>query len=164
MDIKVAQIAKSKVFVVRSTDSMVTVAQALKDKNIGSLIVLGKKDEVVGIVTERDVVKAAANKDLDSPVEKYMTKDIKGVTEDTSATESLGIMLDHGFRHLPIVGKDGKLRGIISIRDLARSLLDTHFMQFGKFSEEVSGTGVICPVCGLEIDEYGYCGCGVGSG
>ncbi len=161
---KVSQIASTRVYVVKPDVKIADAAKEMKDNNLGSLVVIDSQNKVVGIITERDLVKAVANRDIESPVEKYMTKDVKGVTEDTSITDALDIMLNNGFRHLPIIKSDGKLYGIVSIRDLARALLDVHTMQFGKPAEEVKGTGVICPVCGMEIDEYGYCGCGTGSG
>lgn len=163
MSSKVSQIASTKVLVIKYYETVQTAAKAMREYNVGSLVVIDDNNKVVGILTERDIVKAAANNDLESKIEKYMTKDVKGVTEDVDVTDALNIMLENGFRHLPIIGKDGKLRGIISIRDTARALLDVHHMQFGKGVDEVKGTGVTCPVCGLEIDEYGYCGCGAGS-
>lgn len=164
MATKVSQIATTKVYVVKPNVTIAEAAKEMKEHNLGSLVVIDSQNRVVGIITERDVVRAVSNRDIDSPVEKYMTKGVKGVTEDTSVTDALDVMLNNGFRHLPIIKSDGKLYGIVSIRDLARALLDVHTMQFGKPAEEVKGSGVVCPVCGMEIDEYGYCGCGTGSG
>ncbi|MEM3802710.1 MAG: sulfolobus mercury resistance protein, MerI [Saccharolobus sp.] len=47
-----------------------------------------------------------------------------------------------------------------SLREL---FFNSHLLIYGKDAHEVKGTGYNCPVCGLEIDEYGYCGCGSGS-
>lgn len=164
MTYKVSQIASTKILVIKPYDTIKTAASAMKENNVGSLVVIDDEDRIVGIITERDIIRAAANNDLESKVEKYMSRDVKGVTEDVQPSDALNIMLENGFRHLPIVKKDGKLYGIVSIRDIARALLDIHYLQFGKMAEEVKGTGVSCPVCGIEIDEYGYCGCGTGSG
>ncbi len=164
MSTKVSQVAKTKIYFVKDTDTVSFAAQEMKKFNLGSLLVLNSEQVVVGIITERDLVKVIADKNVDAKVSEYMTKDVKGVTEDTTVAEALNIMLENGFRHLPIIEKDGKVYGIVSIRDLAKAVLDTHFLQFGKDWSEVKGTGVICPVCGIEIDEYGYCGCGTGSG
>lgn len=158
MSYKVSQIVSKKVLVIKPYDTIQTAAKAMKDYNVGSLVVIDDQNKVVGIITERDIIKAVANNDLESKVEKYMTKDVKGVVEDTQATDALNIMLENGFRHLPIIGKDGKLYGIVSIRDTAKALLEM------QEAEDIKGSGIICPVCGIEIDEYGYCGCGTGSG
>lgn len=55
------------------------------------------------------------------------------------------------------VRRDEKLPSLWEI------LYDAHYLQYGKHAYEVKGTGIICPICGMEIDEYGYCGCGCGS-
>ncbi|WP_338604427.1 sulfolobus mercury resistance protein, MerI [Sulfolobus tengchongensis] len=47
-----------------------------------------------------------------------------------------------------------------SLRDL---YFDSHLLIYGKKADQVKKTGYVCPVCDLEIDEYGYCGCGSGS-
>ncbi|MEM1627088.1 MAG: sulfolobus mercury resistance protein, MerI [Sulfolobaceae archaeon] len=47
-----------------------------------------------------------------------------------------------------------------SLREL---FFNPHLLMYGKDSHEVKGLGYNCPICGLEIDEYGYCGCGSGS-
>ncbi|ARM75013.1 CBS domain-containing protein [Acidianus manzaensis] len=164
MSYKVSQIATKKVLVTKPSEKIIDAAKLMKENNLGSLVIVDSQYKLIGIITERDIVKAAANNDLESEIEKYMTKEVKGVLVDTPVTDALNIMLENGFRHLPIITKDGKLYGIVSIRDLSRAILDVHYMQFGKSADEVKGTGIVCPVCGMEIDEYGYCGCGTGSG
>ncbi|MEM0176055.1 MAG: hypothetical protein QXD10_08765 [Metallosphaera sp.] len=48
--------------------------------------------------------------------------------------------------------------------DEMQSLMNPHLSQFGKMCYETGSTGYICPICNLEIDEFGLCGCGTGSG
>ena len=164
MEAKVGIIGNKVVHVVKDTDPISVAAKELSEHNIGALIVIDNSEKVVGIITERDLVRVVADKKLDAKVSDYMTRNVLGVTEDTDIIDALEVMLEHGFRHLPILGKDGKIVGIVSIRDLVRSMLDPHVFQFRKEASEVKGTGYTCPVCGMEIDEYGYCGCGTGSG
>ncbi|MBW9140773.1 MAG: CBS domain-containing protein [Candidatus Aramenus sp.] len=165
MAVTVSQVSTKRVHVIKADDNILTAAQEMKKHNLGSLLVIDANDTVVGIITERDIVRAFADGKCDAKVSEYMTKDVKGVTDDTPVADALNIMLENGFRHLPIIDKKtGKLSGIVSIRDLVKGVLDPHFLQFGKEWTEVKGTGVVCPVCGIEIDEYGYCGCGTGSG
>ncbi|AWR99067.1 hypothetical protein [Metallosphaera hakonensis] len=47
--------------------------------------------------------------------------------------------------------------------DPTQSLMNPHLSQYGKMCFETKSTGYVCPVCNLDIDEYGYCGCGAGS-
>ncbi|AAY79474.1 CBS domain-containing protein [Sulfolobus acidocaldarius] len=157
-------ILNKTVHVIREDDSVRFAAEEMKKHNIGSLIVIDNRGKVSGIITERDLVRAIAEGNINSTVSNYMTRNVIGVTENFDPNQALQVMLDHGFRHLPIIGKDGRVKGILSIRDLARTLIDPHYLTYGKEPEEVRGTGIACPVCGVEIDEYGYCGCGSGSG
>jgi len=151
--------------VIKENDDLVFAAKEMKEHNIGSLLVINDDGKVVGIITERDLVRAFAEGKFNAKVKDYMTRDVKGVREDVGIYDAVDIMLSNGFRHLPVVSNDGKeVKGIISIRDLVKAITELHYMQFGKEAASVSSTNVTCPVCGMEIDEYGYCGCGAGPG
>lgn len=110
-----------------STDLLViepgtTVAEAattMGSHKVGGALVT-VEGKLVGIFTERDIVKAlAAHFDAAGhPVEQWMTKDPETVSPSESENDALDIMLAHGFRHLPVVD-DGELVGIISIRDVS---------------------------------------------
>jgi CBS domain-containing protein len=96
-------------------------AAAMVDANVGSAVVLEGRF-LAGILTERDVLRAAASgQDLSaSLVSAWMTPDPHSASPDTSAEEAAQIMLLHGFRHLPIVdGRD--VCGVVSLRDLFAS-------------------------------------------
>ncbi len=165
MAIEVIRIANKNPVFIKKDATIRDAAKKMREHNISSLIVEGGDGEVIGIITERDITRAVGNRDLEKPVEVYSTKQVKGIIEDTTVEDALLIMVENGIRHLPIMdAKTGKIKGIISIRDLVNSILDIHFLQYGKSAEEVKGSGVTCPVCGAEIDEYGYCNCGTGSG
>jgi CBS domain-containing protein len=77
---------------------------------------------LAGILTERDVLRAAASgQDLTAElVSAWMTPDPHSVGPDTSAEEAAQIMLLHGFRHLPVV-QGREVCGVVSLRDLFAS-------------------------------------------
>jgi CBS domain-containing protein len=86
--------------------------------NVGSTVVM-QGTFLAGILTERDVLKAAASgADLSaSPVSEWMTPDPQSVGPDTPAEDAAQIMLLNGFRHLPVV--EGRtVCGVVSLRDL----------------------------------------------
>ena len=101
-----------------------TVAEAatvMGERHVGSALVL-EDGGPVGIFTERDVLRALAS-DFDAahhPVEQWMTADPVSAEADTGVREARDLMLDRGFRHLPVTER-GRIVGIISIRDLSRS-------------------------------------------
>jgi CBS domain-containing protein len=100
-------------------DAALTAAAAsMVAANVGSAVVMQGRF-VAGILTERDVLRAAASgEDLSSSmVSAWMTPDPQSVSPDTSVEEAAQIMLLNGFRHLPVV--EGRtVCGVVSLRDL----------------------------------------------
>lgn len=96
-------------------------AAGMVQANAGSAVVL-QGPFLAGILTERDVLRAAASgEDLSaSPVSEWMTPDPQAARPDMSADEAAQIMLLNGFRHLPIV-EGRKVCGVVSLRDLFAS-------------------------------------------
>jgi CBS domain-containing protein len=98
--------------------SVAAAAAGMVGASVGSAVVL-QGAFLVGILTERDVLKAAASgTDLSSAkVLDWMTADPHEASPDTTAEEAAQIMLLNGFRHLPVV--DGRtVCGVVSLRDL----------------------------------------------
>jgi CBS domain-containing protein len=99
-----------------------TVAEAatlMGGRGVGSALVL-EGGSPAGIFTERDVLRALAS-DFDAahhPVGDWMTHDPVTVEADVDVATARDLMLDRGFRHLPVI-QDGKLVGIVSLRDLS---------------------------------------------
>ena len=88
---------------------------------VGSAMVL-HGPWLAGILTERDVLRAAAShSDLTkSPVSEWMTKNPITATPDTTTEEAADVMLANGFRHLPVL-EGRELKGVVSIRDVLAS-------------------------------------------
>ena len=109
-------------------DPLASVFDALKemnDKNVGALCVM-IDEYLVGIVSERDYVRHVIldrNASEQTKVSEIMTRDVIKVNSDAPIDECLSLMKEHGFRHLPVVGDDGKMIGIISIGDVVNSRL-----------------------------------------
>jgi CBS domain-containing protein len=102
-----------------SPDSPVAeVAAAMVREKVGSALVM-QGPFLAGILTERDVLKAAASgSDLTTlPVSAWMTKDPQSATPETSIEDAAQLMLLNGFRHLPVV-EGRRVHGVVSLRDL----------------------------------------------
>ncbi|BDB98943.1 CBS domain-containing protein [Saccharolobus caldissimus] len=119
----IERIMTKKVFVAMPDDSLVNVADFMRRNNIGSIAVINAEGKLVGILTERDIVRAVSEGRLDAKVKDYMTSEVIGVKKETSEWEAAEVMLERGFRHLPVVDDNNKVIGIVSIRDIARGLL-----------------------------------------
>jgi CBS domain-containing protein len=98
--------------------SVAEVAMRMVKGRFGSVVVT-KSEMLVGILTERDVLRAAAaGTDLTtSPVSRWMTTDPETVDPDLDSEEAAQIMLSRGFRHLPVVNGN-TIMGIVSLRDV----------------------------------------------
>lgn len=101
-----------------------SVAEAIREMlnhELGAAAVLDEGGHVAGIFTERDVLVKFALTGLDpavTPVCEFMTTPVHTASAAISPGEALTLMLDRHFRHLPIVDNDGKLQGILALRDL----------------------------------------------
>lgn len=100
-------------------------ASRMWKQQTGSLVIT-EGAEILGIITERDIMKAVARgDDLDaSPVSAVMTRQVLTVTPETSIAEAAQHMADRWIRHLPVVS-DGELLGMLSQRDLCGVLART---------------------------------------
>ncbi len=93
--------------------------ELLFKRHIGSIIVVDDEQRCVGIFTERDAIRVVAQKvPLNAPIEKVMTKNIVTVNENATFEEAKKIISIHGIRHLPVTNSDGKLVGLISVRNI----------------------------------------------
>jgi CBS domain-containing protein len=102
-----------------SPDRPVTeAAAAMVREKVGSALVM-QGPFLAGILTERDVLRAAASGSYLTavPVSEWMTADPQSAGPDTTVEDAAQIMLLHGFRHLPIL-EGRNVRGMVSLRDL----------------------------------------------
>lgn len=100
-------------------DTLAEAAAKMRAQQTGSLLIM-EGDSLAGIVTERDVLKVVgAGQDPKSvSLRDVMTPDPVTVDPDSSIQDAAKIMFDKWFRHLPVTTADGKVVGIISMRDL----------------------------------------------
>ncbi|HEX4040828.1 MAG TPA: CBS domain-containing protein [Xanthobacteraceae bacterium] len=97
----------------------------LAEKRIGALVVLGVDRRIVGILSERDIVRALAEHGthtLDAPVSQVMTRKVSTCTESETIPSIMERMTAGKFRHVPVVDQ-GRLAGIISIGDVVKHRL-----------------------------------------
>jgi CBS domain-containing protein len=121
----VEQILKDKghaVVTLGANHTLQEAARLLDDKKIGAVVALGVDDSIIGVLSERDVVRQMARQGaaaLDMPVGSAMTRTVVTVLSTTPVDEALQIMTDRRIRHLPVLHED-KLAGVVSIGDLVK--------------------------------------------
>jgi CBS domain-containing protein len=118
----VGQIMARDVLGVEPATSLVEAATRMHDRRVGAVVVLDA-GRLVGILTERDVLRAVATGGIEGTVSEAMTSAPDTVDADDSAGQAAALMIHGGFRHLPVVDGDDVV-GMISIRDLIRLSVD----------------------------------------
>src|ERR1700739_2125153 len=111
------------------------------DHHVGAVAVVDNEYRVAGIFTERDVLRKMSLRTLDpraTSIRQLMTTPVEMATRGTGAGEALSIMLERHFRHLPVADDDGKLLGILSIRNLLEWRVDDLSRELESLAQYVS--------------------------
>ncbi len=114
------------------------------DRRVGAVAVLDAERRVAGIFTERDVLRklALSSRDPhDTPVRDLMTTPVELATVATGPGEALATMIDRHFRHLPIVDPDGRLLGMLSIRNVLQWRIDDLSQELDSLEQYVANDG-----------------------
>ena len=104
-----------------SFDESVSVYEAAKEMSenrVDAVLIVDSNRFVTGILTDNDMTRRIVSKRLDfhsTKVKDIMTKDPKFVSQDDSALDALEMMIDNGFRHIPVLGSEGKVVGMLDI-------------------------------------------------
>ena len=123
-------ILESKGREVATIDPSATLGSAVKvlaERRIGALVSVGESGTVIGILSERDIVRRIAEDGascLDEPVATAMTRNVKTAHEDMTIDEAMDVMTQNRFRHLPVT-EGGRLVGIVSIGDVVKRRIET---------------------------------------
>ena len=111
---------KPKPITFLKTDKVYTAVSIMAENNYGSVVIVDKNQKVIGIVTERDIVKKIVQKGLSAKsttLEKIMTANPRVANENDDIVDWLRIMSNDRFRRLPVVDSDGKIKVIFTQGD-----------------------------------------------
>jgi CBS domain-containing protein len=115
-----AEIMQRDVLAVAPEDTLGFAAEQMADRGVGASVVLDY-GRLIGILSERDILRAVAGRvhSSEARVREWMTADPVTASPSSSPEEAARIMIEQGFRHLPVV-EDDQAVGIVSIRDVVR--------------------------------------------
>jgi len=122
---RLSEILEEKGRFVHTIDADASVYEAVErmvELNVGSLLVTAG-GAIAGIVTERDYLRRVTlegQTDRDTPVREIMSAPLVVATPETTIDECMALMTDRRIRHVPIVGEDGDVVGMVSIGDLVK--------------------------------------------
>ena len=117
---KVGEIMHAPVVTCRQSASVRDLAHLMQHQNVGSVLVVDDEGLLVGIVTDRDIVIRAVAEaaGADAAATDVMTKRPATATIDTDRDQALRVMAERAVRRLPVVGHDGRPRGMVTFDDL----------------------------------------------
>eukprot|EP00968_Pinguiococcus_pyrenoidosus_P015881 scaffold1484_cov241-Pinguiococcus_pyrenoidosus.AAC.36 len=126
--------------------SVYEAVQRFAAYNIGCLVVVSKEGKVAGIISERDYVTKVAllgRKSVDVKVSEICTSEANMVVANTSDSvqDCMGMMLARDIRHLPVVGEDGDVVGMLSVKDLIKELVKEKDEMISKLTDFTMGRG-----------------------
>jgi len=118
------------VFTVKTNSSAIDAVSIMDKNKVGAVIILDAKDNVAGILSERDVLYKCYNSGVelkDQTVDKLMTsvEDILIGKIDSTAHDLMNVMLYRKIRHLPII-EEGEIIGMLSVEDIMKMMLDSY--------------------------------------
>jgi len=140
----VAAILKHKghdVVAVRPTDDIGRVAGVLSERRIGAVLVEDAARQILGILSERDIVHALAAhgpRTLEMTAAQLMTRVLHTATPRTTLSEAMGMMTERRIRHLPVL-EDGRLAGMVSIGDIVKARLMQQECEVDSLKAYVAG-------------------------
>jgi CBS domain-containing protein len=140
----VAAILKHKghdVVAARPTDSVAAVVALLSSRGFGAVLVRDDADQVLGIVSERDIMHGLARHGADTlamTAAQLMTRDLVTITPATTVEQAMELMTNQRLRHLPVLDR-GRLAGIISIGDVVKSRLQQQAHEVDSLKAYVAG-------------------------
>jgi CBS domain-containing protein len=117
---------RGNVVTIEPTADLTAAVKLLAERRIGAVVILGANHRIVGILSERDIVRALAAHGptaLNKPVGQVMTRDVKTCSEDDTIEGLMGRMTTGKFRHMPVV-EQGRLIGIVSIGDVVKNRVE----------------------------------------
>jgi len=116
----------SQVLTIRSDQNLAAAIRILHEGRIGALVVVDRRGKLVGMLSERDLVRAVAEqgaKALETEVDAFMTPDVTTCALEDRIDKVMMIMTVHRIRHLPVMDR-GRIVGLVSIGDLVKHRLD----------------------------------------
>jgi CBS domain-containing protein len=124
------------------TTQIPDIAVTLTDRHIGAVLVRDASEQVVGIVSERDIVRCMAQEGSDclgKTASQIMTTLLHTVTPHATTEEAMTLMTNSRVRHLPVM-ENGRLLGLVSIGDVVKARLDEQAHEVISLAAYVAGS------------------------
>ena len=136
---------KGAVLTMSGDASVASAVAVMSERNYGAVVIVSPDDKPIGIVTERDLMRRLLAKGLDpikTPLREIMTSDLKVAKPEDELLDWLRQMSNDRFRHVPVVGEDGRVITIMSQGDFVSY---TWPQLFARITEQAKATFELSP-------------------
>jgi len=144
---QVVQILREKgrdVVALPSEATLSEAARLLARKRIGALVVRDASGALVGILSERDVVRAVAEESVSAlarPVSAIMTREVATCTELDTVEELMEMMTQGRFRHVPVLDEHNRICGLVSIGDVVKMHIEETMREAANLRQYIAAAG-----------------------
>jgi CBS domain-containing protein len=140
----ILRLAKAPIAAVAPTATVMEAARKMNDANVGAVVVLDG-GVVQGMFSERDVMLRIVleNKDPQTTLVKdVMTTNVVAIRKETRVEEAVNLMWERHIRHLPVIREDGKVEGIVEIRNLFHERIEDVSQQLDSLESYIATDGI----------------------
>ena len=126
---------------VAPTATIADVSKTLAARRIGALLVMDAADQLLGIISERDIVRCLSEhgaRVLDMTAGQLMTRELQTATPATTVPQAMAMMTEGRFRHLPVLEGE-RLMGIVSIGDIVKARIMEQEQEVDSLKAYVAG-------------------------
>lgn len=152
---KVKELMTKKVITIDKEDSIINAAKKMKDHDIGILVIINEKRDVLGVITDRDIViRSIARGNINTTVDEAMTHDSIRINKNEEIVKALETMGDYQIKRLVVVDDELKLVGIISLSDLALGKYTNKLVNETLYEISIPNPQTEKPLKYLEVDDF----------
>lgn len=148
LDKKVGDVIKEAAVILDESTTVAEAVRTMRDRDVSSILV-AKKGNPVGIVTERDVlyrVVAESKGPFKITLKEVMSAPLITASESTALKKTISLMREKGFRRLPVMGKDGIILGILTLKSVVGNI-PSKSVELAEV-DIAPANRIVCPYCG----------------
>lgn len=137
---KILEKKGSDIWSVQPDSTVLDAIKIMDEKNIGALAVMSE-DNIVGIFSERDYTRrvyALGRDPRDIPIKEVMTTNVLYAKPEQQCEQVLYVMSKHDIRHMPVIDKERRVMGMVSIGDMAREIIEVQKIQIVNLEHYVN--------------------------